>query len=261
MKRIPLLPERARPLLFAHRGCSSLAPENTMPAFNKARECGAPGIELDIHRCTSGELVVCHDDTFTRTAGCDRRVESMSLAEIRELDVGSWFDSAFTGTTVPLLQDVLDEFTPDLYIDIELKTKKTKDDPLPAALAEMLKKLDKRTRASLTVSSFNPVALKHFKELEPAVPTALIWSADREVPWYLRSGQGRWIAGCDYLKPVHSKAGSFSVFLLGRLGGRPLVPWTVDDTALARTLTRGGCEGIISNRPQDLLPQLKNGVR
>jgi len=66
---IPLLPDRPRPLLFAHRGCSSLAPENTMAAFATALRVGSPGVELDVHRCATGELVVAHDDCFTaRTA-------------------------------------------------------------------------------------------------------------------------------------------------------------------------------------------------
>lgn len=261
MKRIALLPDRPRPLLFAHRGCSSLAPENTMESFAKAREYGAPGIELDIHLCADGELLVCHDDHFRRTAGCDKSPESMTLEEIRELDVGSWFAPEYSGARVPLLQEVLEEFCPGMYIDIELKTRKTSADPLPEALAKLLARQNDTVRSALTVSSFNPIAIKRFKALEQTVPTAIIWCADKEVPWYLRSGQGRWIAGCDYLKPIHSKAGPLAVLLLKNLGGRSLVPWTVDEKALAEKLLAGGCEGIITNRPQDMQHLLKNGKR
>ena len=106
MSRLPLLPGRKRPLLFAHRGCSSLAPENTMAAFRRARETGAAGMELDIHITSDGELVVAHDDTFTRTApaganGDGRGLEEMSLAEIRAIDVGSFFGPGFSGERPP----------------------------------------------------------------------------------------------------------------------------------------------------------------
>jgi glycerophosphoryl diester phosphodiesterase len=277
VSRLPLLPDRPRPLIFAHRGCSSLAPENTMAAFRKAREVGAPGIELDIHICATGELVVAHDDNFQRTApegpnGRGQPIEELAFEEIREIDVGAAFGrpardaqapgpasapdpaaGAFAGEHPPLLEQVLEEFCPGMYIDIELKTRKTRGDPLPARTADTLRRLGDRALGSVTVSSFNPYSILAFKKLCPRVPTAIIWSAGGGVPLPLRRGFGRIIARCDYLKPVHSQVTGFSRFWFTRLEGRPLVPWTVDDPLLARRLLEKGCLGIISNRPQDLL--------
>ncbi|MFA6508287.1 MAG: glycerophosphodiester phosphodiesterase family protein [Treponemataceae bacterium] len=250
MSRVPLLPDFPRPLVFAHRGCSSLAPENTMASFRLAREYGAPGLELDIHRCASGELVVIHDANFLRTTGVDLRVEDATYERIKELDAGK-------GERIPLLSDVLDEFSDALYIDIELKTKKTNNDPLPEAFAHLLHdrvQSSKGVERRIVVSSFNPLALATFKRAAPEYATAVIWSDDGELPFYLRSGQGRWLSSCDYLKPIKKKATLFSLAFLSRLGGRPLVPWVVDDPAEARRLVSIGCTGIITNRPQDLVP-------
>ncbi|MDR3334014.1 MAG: glycerophosphodiester phosphodiesterase [Treponema sp.] len=252
MSTVPLLPDRKRPLVFAHRGCSSLAPENTMAAYRKAREVGAPGIELDVHVCASGELVVAHDDTFQRTAGDPRVVESLSLDAINALDVGAFFDPSFRGEHPPLLEAVMEEFCPALYIDIELKTRKTQNDPLPGLIAEKLKSLGEGVLQSVTISSFNPFALAAFKRHCPAVPTAIIWSADQEVPCILRRGFGRILSGCDYLKPIHLQVNRFSSFWWRVMEKRPLVSWTVDDPALAETLLMRGCEGLITNRPQDI---------
>ncbi|MDR0760794.1 MAG: glycerophosphodiester phosphodiesterase [Treponema sp.] len=257
MSRLPLLPGRKRPLLFAHRGCSSLAPENTLASFRKAREVGAPGIELDIHVSRTGELVVAHDDTFVRTApagvnGGGRRIEEMSLTEIRTLDVGSFFGAGFGGERPPLLAEVLEEFCPDLYVDIELKSRKTKDDPLPAAAAKLLKAMGRAIEESVTVSSFNPICLRAFKRAAPHIPTAVIYSVDPEVPWALRRGAGRFIAGCDYAKPEHAQATAFARFRIAGIEGRPLVPWTVDDPVQAERLLGLGCGGIITNRPQNM---------
>jgi glycerophosphoryl diester phosphodiesterase len=271
VSRLPLLPDRPRPLIFAHRGCSSLAPENTLAAFRKARDIGAPGIELDIHVCRTGELVVAHDDNFLRTVpeglnGAGRPIEELEYAEIRAIDVGAAFGrqsgvqearaaepGAFRGERPPLLEQVLEEFCPGMYIDIELKTRKTKDDPLPVLAADMLNHFGDRVLKSVTVSSFNPFCLLAFKKHCPAVPTAIIWSADKGVPPLLRYGFGRIISRCDYLKPVYRQVNRLSVFRFRTLEGRPLVPWTVDEKALAQGLLKTGCEGIISNRPQDLL--------
>jgi glycerophosphoryl diester phosphodiesterase len=252
MSSVPLLPNRKRPLVFAHRGCSSLAPENTFASFKKAREIGAPGIELDVHICASGELVVAHDDTFHRTAGDPRAIKDLSLNEIKTLDIGSFFDPAFKGEHPPLLEDVLEEFCPEMYIDIELKTRKTKDDPLPGLLAEKLKQFGDGAQKSVTVSSFNPFAILSFKQLCPQIPTAIIWSADTEVPLILRYGFGRILSHCDYLKPIYKQANSFSRFRFTTLEGHPIVPWTIDALQLPEKMLKIGCTGIITNRPQDM---------
>jgi glycerophosphoryl diester phosphodiesterase len=251
MSRLPLFPDRPRPLIFAHRGCSSLAPENTLAAFKKARETGAPGIELDIHVCASGELIVAHDDSFKRTAGDDRLIGDLSREEIKSIDVGAFFHPSFAGEHPPLLEDVLEECCPGMYVDIELKTRKTGNDPLPGLLAEKLKSLGDRLQNSVSVSSFNPISLISFKKLCPRVPTAVIWSAGREVPPLLRHGFGSLLARCDYLKPVHSQVTPLSRLKFA-LWGRPAVPWTIDDPALARRMLRAGCAGIITNKPQDM---------
>jgi glycerophosphoryl diester phosphodiesterase len=249
MSRVPLLPGRPRPLVFAHRGCSSLAPENTMAAFRLARELGAPGLELDVHVCSSGELVVVHDDTFKRTAppddnGDGRDIEELTLAEIRHIDLGS-------GEHPPLLEEVLEEFCPDMYIDIELKSRKTRNDPLPGLVAAKLKSLGDRVEKAVTLSSFNPFCLAAFKRICPQFPAAVIWSASLEVPLMLRYGLGRFLSPCDYVKPVHTQVSPRSCRRIS--GGRPLVPWVLDDPVTAQRMLDMGCEGIITNRPQDMV--------
>jgi glycerophosphoryl diester phosphodiesterase len=236
-----------------------------MAAFTKARDAGTPGIELDVHCCATGELVVAHDDTFLRTAregknGGGKPIEALSLPEIRAIDVGSFFDPGFSGERPPLLEEVLEEYCPAMYVDIELKTRKTRLDPLPALTAEKLKALGPRIAASVTISSFNPFSLAAFKELCPHIPTAVIWCADAEVPFILRRGFGRLMARCDYVKPIHSQVSPWSHFRMTSLEGRPQVPWTIDDPALGERLLDGGCAGLITNRPQDLLPLIRTRV-
>jgi glycerophosphoryl diester phosphodiesterase len=233
-----------------------------MAAYRKARETGAPGIELDVHLSApaggnEGELVVAHDDTFKRTAPVDangkgRTIEELSLGEIRTIDVGSFFGPAFSGERPPLLAEVLEEFCPDMYIDIELKSHKTGGDPLPRLVAETLKRLGPKVEGAVTVSSFNPLCLRAFKEYSPEIPTAAIWCDAPEVPRIFRRGFGRIIARCDYVKPGHPQVNpSFCSRMRGER--RPVVPWTIDDPALAEKMLSLGCGGIISNRPQDML--------
>jgi glycerophosphoryl diester phosphodiesterase len=223
-----------------------------MASFKKARETGAPGIELDIHVCATGELIVAHDDTFSRTAGDNRAIETLSLEDIKALDVGAFFGPNFRVEHPPLLEDVLEEFCPEMYVDIEMKTRKTGKDPLPGLLADKIRQFGEKAGKAISVSSFNPYALLSFKKLCPEIPTAIIWCADREVPLILRRGFGRFLSRCDYLKPVHLQVNRFSRLAWNFPERKPVVPWTVDDPATAEKLLSLGCQGLVSNRPQDL---------
>ncbi|MDR0602022.1 MAG: glycerophosphodiester phosphodiesterase, partial [Treponema sp.] len=194
--------------------------------------------------------IVAHDGNFTRTAGDNRVIKKLDYQEIKKIDVGSWFDSRFRGECPPILDDILEEFCPNIYIDIELKTNITKNDLLPELLAKKILKMGDRALKSVTVSSFNPFCLAEFKKLCPHIPTAIIWSADKKVPFILRRNFGRILSHCDYLKPDKNQVSSFSRFSI--LEGRLLVPWTVDEPESAEKLIKIGCEGFISNRPQDL---------
>ncbi|HEY8531638.1 MAG TPA: glycerophosphodiester phosphodiesterase family protein, partial [Limnochorda sp.] len=96
----------SKPLILAHRGASAEAPENTLAAFRLALEQGADGFELDIHRTRDGHLVVCHDERVDRTTDGTGFIGSMTLAELKKLDAGRWFDARFAGERIPTLDEV-----------------------------------------------------------------------------------------------------------------------------------------------------------
>ena len=95
----------ADPILLAHRGLVEHAPENTLPAFAAAIELGL-SIELDVYQTRDEHLVVIHDQTVDRTTNGTGEVAKMTLAEIRKLDAGSWYDQRFNGEKVPTLEEV-----------------------------------------------------------------------------------------------------------------------------------------------------------
>ncbi len=95
------------PILIAHRGLLRHAPENTLPAFAACLELGM-GFELDIRTTKDGHLVVIHDDNVQRTTdGSSQSIRDMTLAEVRRLDAGRWFDQVFAGARVPTLEETL----------------------------------------------------------------------------------------------------------------------------------------------------------
>ena len=110
-------------IVLAHRGYSAKAPENTMAAFELALAVGADGIELDVHMTRDGEIVVIHDDTLDRTTNGKGPVSDQTMAELRELDAGSWFSPEFAGERIPTLKLVLELIKDkDVLLNIEIKT-------------------------------------------------------------------------------------------------------------------------------------------
>src|SRR5512134_2899743 len=95
------LQNRSTPLIIAHRGSSTHAPENTLAAFVLAADQGADAIELDVTLTRDGQVVVIHDDTLERTTNGHGRIDQLLYAQVAQVDAGAKFDPKFAGERVP----------------------------------------------------------------------------------------------------------------------------------------------------------------
>ncbi|MFD1426751.1 glycerophosphoryl diester phosphodiesterase [Kroppenstedtia sanguinis] len=175
--------------IFAHRGFSSVAPENTMAAFREAAQAGADGLELDVHLTKDGEVVVIHDETVNRTTDGEGKVRKLTLEELRRLDAGSRFAKEFAGEKIPLLHEVL-ELVADrnLWLNIELKNNKF---PYPGLEEKVLELISQYDLAQKTVfSSFNHYSLRRIKEKQPDADIALLYMAHLIEPWNYAAWMG-----------------------------------------------------------------------
>src|SRR6187455_766122 len=87
----------SRPLVFAHRGGSALAPENTLASFDNGLSLGADGLELDVHLSRDGVVVVHHDTTLERTTNGRGKVSALTADELAQLDAAYWFSPVADG--------------------------------------------------------------------------------------------------------------------------------------------------------------------
>lgn len=129
--------------IWAHRGAGGwdkqYAPENTMPAFEKAVEMGADGIELDVQFSRDGEIVICHDETIDRTSDGEGAVRAYTLTEVKAFNFCS-VHPEFGFVEIPTLQEFLDFMGKyDFQLNIELKTGVYDYPGLEAATAEMVR--------------------------------------------------------------------------------------------------------------------------
>jgi len=235
----------ARPFVLGHRGARHAAPENTLAAFELARQEGADGVELDVRLDGGGEVIVLHDPTLTRvTHGAEtRHAEAIPSHELARLDVGS-------GERVPLLADVLDWAQKSgQRLNIELKS----DVRRRALLLERVARVVARAQLpELIFSSFHPYFVWWLGKRLPALPRAWLVHDRQRI---LKYAPGLTLLGANALHPQHTLV---TPERIARLKGRGLLVnvWTVNEPARARELARLGVDAIISDNPGKILSGL-----
>jgi glycerophosphoryl diester phosphodiesterase len=161
-----------RPAIFAHRGSSAYAPENTLAAFNLAVQQHADGIELDVKLTADDQVVVMHDDSVDRTTNSRGQIKSLSLQELKRLDAGSNFNPAFQSERIPTLVEVFETVGQKIIINIELKNYSSPLDDLPNKVISLVKAYG--FEKNVLLSSFNFIALIRAHYLLPVVPLGLL---------------------------------------------------------------------------------------
>jgi len=236
-----------RLLVIAHRGASGVAPENTLAAFQAALDADADGIELDITRCATGEIVVIHDDTLDRTSDGSGRVVETPFSALRDLDAGSWFAPRFAGQRIPTLEEVLDLVDHRLLVAVEIKGRDLRGTGLEAEVAEMVR--SRGLQREVIISSFNPMALVRIRRAAPELQRGLICAPIRLAPF--GGIAARWLVRPQALHLHHSQVDAGTLRRARRSGYRISV-WTVNDARTMAEMIELGVDGIITNRPRRL---------
>lgn len=164
------------PQTIAHRGASARAPENTMASFNLAADLGAKWLELDVTISADGVAVIHHDAELNRCSNGTGLVIQHTLAELKALDCGNWFDEKYQGEPLATLAELLTmSNTRKIGLNIEIKPTMGKEAETVAAIAEAFAQVP--PQSPILFSSFNPYALKAAQAQLPQIPRALCTEA------------------------------------------------------------------------------------
>ncbi|MDE3156336.1 MAG: glycerophosphodiester phosphodiesterase [Acidobacteriota bacterium] len=253
-----------RPLVFAHRGGSALAPENTIPAFDRGLALGADGLELDVHLSRDGLAVVHHDPRLGRTTDATGRVAERTAAELATVDAGYAFTAGGghpwrgRGIGVPMLRDVLRRYR-DVRVIIEMKAD---EEALARAVVADVRAADAVERVCL--GSFGRRVLRAARALDPAIATS---AAREEVRWVLYRS---WVGLAPRRLPnqafqVPERAGGTRVvsprfIRAAHDAGAVVQVWTVDREDDMRRLLDWGVDAIITDRPDVAVPVVHDWV-
>ncbi len=231
-------------LVYGHRGAKAYAPMNTLPAFELAADQGAQGIELDVHRSRDGYPVIVHDFTVDHSTDGRGRVVDMTLAELKALDAGAWFDARFAGTRVPTLDEVFEAVGQRLFVNVEIKAETDASDGVEEVVANCISRHNMQQR--VVVSSFNPHTLLRFRALLPDVPLGFLYDAET-LPMY---GHMLTQVTCEAYHPEHIL---IDTDLMAQNAGYIINTWTVNDAERALVLRDLGVRGIITDAPDVIL--------
>ena len=240
-----MLTSLPQPIIFAHRGASAHAPENTLAAFELALTQGADGIELDVKLSADGHVIVIHDATVDRTTGSRGRVKELSLADLRTLNAGSFFSSSFSVEKIPTLEEVFEALGKKLFINVELTNYNTPRDHLVESVCILVKKFN--LQKSVMFSSFYVSNLSKAHSYLPEVPCGLLAYPNLLGAWARSFGFafGKYVALHPYLSDVTPQ----QVQRVHRLKGRVHV-WTVNAEADMRRLFGWNVDAIFTDDPQ-----------
>jgi glycerophosphoryl diester phosphodiesterase len=232
--------------IIGHRGAAGVAPENTLASFKEAVRLGSDWIEFDVRLSSDGVPVIVHDSTLKRTTNGRGPVRARSLAELRKLDAGSWFDPRFSSEKMPTLDEVL-KLGARVRLNIEIKARSAPASEAARAVWSRVRQAGLEDR--VLVTCFDLRVLRALRDLDSEARLAFPWQAGLRDP----------IRRATTLKcrMMLFDVGGLSEKKVRRCREVGLEVWvyTVNEPDEMRRVLDLGIDGLITDRP-DLLARM-----
>jgi glycerophosphoryl diester phosphodiesterase len=222
--------------IIAHRGASMDAPENTLAAIEEAIRQRADWVEIDVQETREGGIVVIHDRDLMKVAGVPMNVRDATFAELRSVDIGSWFDARFSGERVATLAEVLELCRGRVKFIVELKYYGG-EERFEERVVEIIE--SHNMQADIALMSLNYKGVETLKSLRPDWNVGLLSSvvlgdlAQLDVDFLAVNGR---LATRGFIKSAHDRH-------------HKVLVWTINDPVEISAMMSKGVDGIITDRP------------
>lgn len=235
--------------IIAHRGSSSSAPENSKASLLQALKDGAAGVEIDLQLTADNEVVVIHDEKIDRTSSGLGFVKDMSLKELKEYDIGSFFDPKFKAERIITLKEALELLKNSEIINLEIKKMINFNHNIEKEVVKVIESLDLNNK--IIVSSFNHDSLEIIKNINSDIITAPLFYARVYNPWEYAKR-----LGSKYLH-LYYKAVDHKLIENCHKNNIKVNVFTVDREEDIKKMIKLNVDGIITNYPLKALEFLK----
>ncbi len=236
--------------IIAHRGASAYFPENTQSAFLGAIAMQADMVELDVQLTSDGEVVVFHDEKMSRCTNGRGRIADYTLAQLKKVDAGSWFSKEFAGEKIPTLAEVLNVCKEKIAVNIEIKTEAVTNDVTGGIEEKCLRIVDQiGMQDHVVFSSFDPLALRHLKQVDPAAPIAVLFEQKHygsKLPSQIMESLGADAFNCSLKELSPQRLADL------KSNDIPFNVYTINDETNMMRLLAGEASGIFTNNPDRL---------
>ena len=222
--------------VVAHRGAAGKAPENTLASIRQAIADGTDWVEIDVQETADGEVIVIHDSDFMKLAGVNLKVWDGTLEQIRDIDIGSWFDPKFSAERVPTLAQVLEEAKGKAGVVIELKYY-GHDQQLEQRVVDIVEQLGMTDEVA--IMSLKYAGIQKIRALRPEWTIGLLSAtaignlASLDVD-FLAVAQGMATPG--FVRRSHEQ-------------GKKVFVWTINDSVTLSRMMSLGVDGVITDEP------------
>lgn len=250
-----------KPINISHRGASGHAPEHTFPAYELGTIMEGDYIEIDLQMTKDGELIAMHDETLDRTTGETGMVKDFTLAQIKKLDAGSWFNETFPqkakpdylGLQVPTLREIIEQMGPNTRYYIETKSPEFypgMEEKLLDILHEYNLVGKNQPVGKIMIQSFSAESLKKIHQMDESIP--LIQLLSYYAPAIITNEEVAKIKAYAVGIGMHYTAISPGYVKKVRDSGLLIYPYTVNEKEDMEMLLDWGVTGMFTNYPDRL---------
>jgi glycerophosphoryl diester phosphodiesterase len=247
-----------RPLIVAHRGLLLDAPENTLANFSACLKLNL-GFEVDVQRSRDGHLVCVHDDTVNRTTNGTGKVSELSLAELKQLDAGSWFDASYRGQRVPTIDGVFELVSNhrggDVLIAVDFKGADTKIEADVVRLAEKHGVLHRLLMIGRAIQ--HPDVRKRLRKASAKSHVAAVANTADELAYAIKDELSDWV----YVRFVPTREEVVRIHASGKKAFIAGATVASKQNENWRQVTERGIDGILTDYSIQLARQLRSESR
>lgn len=234
---IPLLASFDGVKITAHRGFSSKAPENTLPAFQAAIDSMSDYVEFDVQLTQDGEMIILHDSNLSRTCGVNKFIWNETFEKVRNLDAGGWFSKEYANTQIPTLEEAISLCKGKIFMNIEIKSNSHFKD-LEEKVVGLVQQYG--IQKQCVIQSTDYTTLKKVKKLDSSITTGLILMG--------AYGEFEESSNIDFFS-IRSTFVNRNMVESAHKNGKAVYAWTVNTKNEIRRMRVLKVDNIITDRP------------